>query len=178
MNQPGVDPITLSLDGPAPELRISGDMARRGLLVAPVIVLVVGLIWGWAGVTSALFGLALVLGNFLLSAALIAVTARISVGLMMGAILFGYLIRLGIIFAAVWIVKDEAWISIPALAATIIVAYLGLLVWELKHVSISLSHSGLKADRPGRLDTEQITTTNHTGMNHSGSNHSDSSTTT
>lgn len=63
---------------------------------------------------------------------------------MMGAILFGYLLRLGLIFAAVWVVRDAAWISFPALGATIIITHLGLLVWELKYVAISLAYPGLK----------------------------------
>ena len=78
----------------------------------------------------------------------IAMTARISLGLMMFAVLFGYLIRLGLIFLAVWMVKEEAWISLPALGATIIVTHLGLLVWELKYVALSLAHPGLKPARP------------------------------
>ena len=52
--------------------------------------------------------------NFALAAGIIAVTARICLGLMMGAVLFGYLIRLGLIFLAVYLVKDAGWISLPA----------------------------------------------------------------
>ena len=70
--------------------------------------------------------------------------AALVVGVMMGAVLFGYLLRLGLIFLAVWVVQDAAWISFPALGATIIVTHLGLLVWEMKHVSLSLAHPGLK----------------------------------
>ena len=86
--------------------------------------------------------------NFLLSALLISSTAKISLGLMMGATLFGYLIRLGLIMLAVLLVKDASWISLPALGATIIVTHLGLLLWELKYVAISLAHPGLKPARP------------------------------
>jgi hypothetical protein len=146
-----VDPMAMRLEGPSPEVRISRDIVRRGLIAAPVLLAVAGLIWGSSGAWSAAYGLALVLANFAGSAALIAVAARISVGLMMAATLFGYLIRLAIIFIAVWIVKDAAWISIPALGATIIVTHLGLLFWELKYVAISLSHSGIEADRPSTI---------------------------
>ena len=75
---------------------------------------------------------------------LIAGAAKISIGLMMGATLFGYLIRLGLIFLAVWFVKDAGWISLPALGSTIIVTHLGLLFWEMKYVALSLAHPGLK----------------------------------
>jgi hypothetical protein len=151
-----VDPISIALSGPAPEVEIARDIARRGVLVAPVIIGVAWLIWGPPGAWSALFAVALILGNFIVSAGLIAITARISLGLMMGAILFGYLIRLGIVFSAVWIVRDQPWISIPALAAAIIVTYLGLLVWEMKYVSITMSHSGLRSTRPAPRATEEI----------------------
>ena len=117
---------TTALTGPAPEVGVTKDMVRRGLVVAPLIVLV----------------------NFSLAAALVATTARISLGLMMGAVLFGYLIRLGLIFLAVFLVKDSGWISLPALGATIIVTHLGLLIWEMKYVALSLAHPGLKPTHP------------------------------
>ena len=87
------------------------------------------------------------LANFALAAGFIAATIRISLGLMMGAVLFGYLIRLGLIFVAVYLVKDASWISLPALGASIIVTHLGLLFWELKYVAMSLAHPGLKPAR-------------------------------
>jgi hypothetical protein len=142
-----VDTAFVSVDGPAPEVGISRDIARRGLMVAPVLIAIAAVIWGTAGAWSAAYGIALILANFAGSAVLIAGAAKISLGLMMGAIMFGYVIRLAIIFLAVWLVRDAAWISLPALGATIIVTHLGLLVWELKYVAISLAHSGVEADR-------------------------------
>ena len=135
-------------DGPDPEVSVSRDMIRRGLLVAPLIIAVCGVIWGVDGALSAAYGIAIVLVNFGLAAGTIAWTARISIGLMMGATLFGYLIRLGLIFLAVWIVRDASWISFPALGSTIIVTHLGLLFWEMKYVALSLSQPGLKSTRP------------------------------
>jgi hypothetical protein len=41
-------------------------------------------------------------------------------------------------------VHDAGWISLPLLGATIIVTHLGLLVWELKYVAMSLAFPGLK----------------------------------
>lgn len=136
------------LDGEPVELQVTTDMVKRGLIIAPLIILVNALIWGANGAWSAAFAIGIVLVNFLLSAALISYTAKISLGLMMGATLFGYLIRLGLIMLAVLLVKDASWISLPALGTTIIVTHLGLLVWELKYVAISLAHPGLKPARP------------------------------
>lgn len=141
-------PFTTRLEGPAPEVSVSRDIVRRGLIVAPVLVAICGVIWGVDGAWSSAYAIAIVLINFGLAAALIAVTARISLTLMMAAILFGYLIRLGLIFLAVFLVRDASWISLPALGTSIIVTHLGLLIWEMKYVAISLAHPGLKPARP------------------------------
>lgn len=146
MTEPSL--ITTRDDGPAPEVHVSRDMITRGLVVAPVLIAVCAVIWGGDGAWSAAYGIALVLVNFALAALTIAASARISLGLMMFATLFGYLIRLGLIFLAVYLVKDASWISLPALGATIIVTHLGLLAWELKYVALSLAHPGLKPAPP------------------------------
>lgn len=142
-----VDPVMIRFDGPAPEVGVSNDMIKRGLLVAPLLIAVCTVIWGADGAWSSAYGIAIVLANFALAAGLIAGAARISLGLMMAATLFGYLIRLGLIFLAVFLVKDASWISLPALGSTIIVTHLGLLFWEMKFVALSLAHPGLKPDR-------------------------------
>jgi hypothetical protein len=141
------DVFTTRFDGPAPEVTVSRDMIKRGLIAAPIIIAVCGVIWGGDGAWSAAYGIAIVLANFAIAAAIIAMTARISIALLMSATLFGYLIRLGLIFLAVYLVKDASWISLPALGATIIVTHLGLLFWELKYVALSLAHPGLKPAR-------------------------------
>ena len=139
--------MVTQLDGEPVEVKVSADMVKRGLLVAPLLIGVAWLIWGVDGAWSAAFAIGLVLLNFALSAALIAYTAKISLGLMMGATLFGYLVRLGLILLAVLLVRDAGWISLPALGATIIVTHIGLLAWELKYVALSLAHPGLKPAR-------------------------------
>jgi hypothetical protein len=144
----GKPAIVTQLDGEPVEIKVSADMVKRGLFAAPVLIAICAVIWGADGARSAAFAIVLVLLNFLLSAVLISSTAKISLGLMMGATLFGYLIRLGLIMLAVLLVKDAGWISLPALGATIIVTHLGLLLWELKYVAITLAHPGLKPARP------------------------------
>ncbi len=136
--------FTTRLEGPSPEVDVSKDLSKRGLIVAPVIIAICGVIWGGNGAWSSAYGVAIVLANFLLAATIIATMARISLTMMLGGVLFGYLVRLGLIFLAVWLVKDSGWISPPALGATILVTHLGLLVWELKYVALSLAYPGLK----------------------------------
>ena len=128
-------PFVTRLEGPAPEVGISKDLIKRGLIVAPVLIAICGVIWGADGALSALFAIALVLVNFAVSAGIVSATAKIS---------------LGLILLAVILVKDASWISRPALGAAIIVTHLGLLAWELKYLAISLAHPGLKPARPTR----------------------------
>jgi hypothetical protein len=146
-------PFTTRLEGPAPEAGISKDLVRRGLMVSPVAIAVFGVFWGWNGALSCAYGLALVLVNFAAAAVLVSTTARISLGLMMGAALFGYLVRLSLIFLAVYLVRDAGWVELVPLGVTIIVAHLGLLAWEFKYVSATLAFPGLKpsADSPRSL---------------------------
>lgn len=147
------DLLITRVDGPAPEMEVSRDIVKRGLIVAPVLIALGLVIWGANGAWSTAYGIAIILTNFALAAALVTFTARISVGVMMGAVLFGYLARLALIFAAVWFVQDATWISFPALGATIIITHLGLLMWEMKHVSLSLAHPGLKPSAPTSTTT-------------------------
>ena len=128
----------------APEFAVSRDMVRRGLLVAPVFLVVSGVIWGTEGVSGSAYGLAIVLVNFIFAAGIITITAPRSLPLLMGSVMVGYVARLGLIFIAVLPVRDSTWISIPSLCATMLMTHLGLLVWELRHVSMSLAYPGLK----------------------------------
>jgi hypothetical protein len=136
--------LTTRLDGPAPEREVSHDMVRRGLYVAPVLIAACAAIWGMDGLVGAVCGLALVLVNYLVSAALMSVTAKISLAVMMGAVLFGFLFRFGLVALAIFLVRDASWISLMAFGLTIIVTHLGLLFWELRFVSASLAFPGLK----------------------------------
>ena len=147
--------MTTRLEGPAPELEISRDMIRRGLIASPVLIAICGAIWGMDGVWSSAYGIALVLVNFAIAAGLIAVTVRISLALMMGAMMFGYLLRLGILFLAYFLVKDYGWVSRPALGSTLIVTHLGLLLWELKYVAASLAYPGLKPPKSNQNSSKQ-----------------------
>lgn len=128
----------------APEFAVSRDMVRRGVMVAPILLLVSGVIWGMRGVTGSAYGLAIVLVNFLFAAGIITITAPRSLPLLMGSVMVGYVARLGLMFIAVLPVRHSSWISIPSLCATMLVTHLGLLVWELRHVSMSLAYPGLK----------------------------------
>ena len=136
-----------AIDGPAPAFEIALDITKRALVWAPIAIIACAAIWGTAGATSAAYALAIVILNFLLSAWLLQVAGRISPVAMGGAALFGYLIRLGLIFLAVMLVKDASWIELVPLGLVLIATHLGLLFWELHYVSGSMAYPGLKPRR-------------------------------
>lgn len=141
--------ITLRDDGPAVEMEVARDLVRRGLWAAPALIALFGVIWGLNGALSTAYAIVLVGANFLLAAAMLAWTARISIPLMMGTALFGYLLRLGLIFLAVWLVRDASWVAIVPLCLAIIITHLGLLFWEMRYVSATLAFPGLKPATKG-----------------------------
>ncbi|MCY3923974.1 MAG: ATP synthase subunit I [bacterium] len=130
----------------APERRVAVDIARRGLLAGPPLVLFCGLAWGLDGLWSSLLGLGLVLLNFLAGAAIIGLCARISPAVLMGGVLGGYILRLGIITAVVVPIRNAGWFDAVPFAVVLLVLHIGLLIWESRHVAASLAHPDL---RPG-----------------------------
>jgi hypothetical protein len=132
---------------PAYEGEIASDLVRRVLIVTPLVLLAAGVVSGIDGLLSAAIGLVLVALNFLASARLITWTARISPGAVMGAVLGGYVLRLGVLFGIALALDNVSWIDIGVLLLTIAVVHLALLTWETRHVSLTLGYPGLK---PGR----------------------------
>jgi hypothetical protein len=132
------------MTGPAPEAQIAKHLSKLATAAAPFLLFIGFLFWGTKGLMSVGFGLALVILNFLASAGLMTVTARISMAMLMAGVLFGFLIRFALISLAVWLVKDVWWVELLPLGLTLIVTHLGLLFWEMRYVSASLAFPGLK----------------------------------
>lgn len=130
--------------GPAPERQVAKDLVKRGAIALPVAMLVGLLFWGTPGLASVAFAGSLILFNFWVAALLLGWAARISLGLLMGVALFGFLIRLAVLSGIVLAVRDQPWVEPVPLGITIVVAQLGLLFWETKFVSASLAFPGLK----------------------------------
>lgn len=138
------DPTSLApIEGPPVERMIVRDMLRRGW---PALLLLVGLggFWGLDGVPSAAFGVAVAVGNGLLAAAMVSGAARVSLGLLYAAALGGYLVRLGLITVVVLIVVQQEWVEVVPLSFALVIAHLGLFVWEARFVSTQLAFPGLK----------------------------------
>ena len=132
---------------PPVERQVAFDMIRRGAPVLPLVIVAAGLIWGRNGALSAAFAVGVVLVNLVISAALMGWAARISPGVLMATVLFGFLVRMLLVTAAVVAVKDLDWVNLMALAVSLLVTHLGLLVLETRHVSASLAFPSLKPHR-------------------------------
>ena len=152
MNAPS-NPLSMSMQGPSPAIEVAKDLARRGVMIAPVAIMIGAAIWGADGAASVAYALAIVVVNFLLAAWSLGWAARISLALMGGVALFGFLIRLGLITLAVLLVRNASWVELVPLGLTLITTHLGLLFWEMRFVSASLAFPGLKP-KPG-LDAAQ-----------------------
>lgn len=126
------------------ESRIARDLARHGLYVAPLAIVGVGI---WRGVdagAAVAIALALVIGNFLLSAAVIGAAARRSPELLMGVALISFLVRFVVLTGIGIGFKELDLVDWPVFCITLVVSYLGLLFWELRSISVSLASPGLK----------------------------------
>ena len=142
------DGIALA-DVPPVERELARDMVRHGLVVAPILLLVCGAVWGWVGVSSCAYGLALVFANFLLAAGMLSWAARFGSSALLATALGGFLLRMLLLVLAISVVKDQTWIDLAPLGATILVTYLGLLFWETRYVSATLAFPGLKPRTKG-----------------------------
>ena len=129
---------------PEVEREIAFDMLKRGVWLAPVVVLASAMIWGVEGAASALLAIAVVTVNLVIAALALSWAAKISLTAIMAVALGGFALRMGLVVAVLFGVRDADWLNMTALAILILVTHLGLLFWELRYVSASLAFPGLK----------------------------------
>ena len=133
---------------PPVEKRIAVDLVRHGLLIAPAVVLIAGLIRGVDGAASAALGLAVCLLNFLAAAVSLEWGTRRSGNALFAVALGGFLFRMvSIVIVMVVAQALFGWVDILVLGLTLFITHLGLLFWELRSVSFSLAAPGLRRDR-------------------------------
>jgi hypothetical protein len=133
---------------PQVERDIALDLVKHGLLLAPVVVLVAGLVSGWDGTASAAIAFGIVCLNFTLAALSVGWAAKISPVMVGGVALGGYVVRLGLILVALVLLRHVSWIVLPWLGFTLVGAHLVLLFWEMRYVSMSLAAPGLRPRVP------------------------------
>jgi hypothetical protein len=131
-------------DAPPVERALAFDMLKRGVWLAPVVLIAATAIWGTAGASSAGLAIALVFVNLLLAAVSLSWAASRSLTLLMAMALGGFVVRMGLVTVVLLLVKDASWVDLTALGVTVLVTHLGLLFWELRYVSASLAFPALK----------------------------------
>ena len=131
--------------GPAPEKAVAKDLVRRGLLVLPI-ALAIGFV-GWGSTASPRWPSPTPWCWSTSSSPPPCSPGPLAspYGLLMGVSLFGFLIRIGLITAAVLLVRDmQLGRARSRWASRSIITHLGLLFWETRYVSASLAFPGLK----------------------------------
>jgi hypothetical protein len=126
------------------ETELAGDMVKRALPAAPIIVLAALVLGGASGAWSAALGVVVVAANFLLAAFSLSWAARVSPVALMATALGGFLVRMALLTAVILVVRHASWINLSAFAITILATHLGLLFWEMRYVGASLAFPGVK----------------------------------
>ena len=93
----------------------------------------VALFWltrGTEGALAALLGVAIVVGNFLLSGAILSISARISLAVYHAAALIGFFLRLGLITLTMLLIAQLVDIDRMAFGISVVVVYLALVTLE------------------------------------------------
>jgi hypothetical protein len=110
------------------------QLLRHGILVAPLLV-AIALWWrGGDGAWSAAFGLTLATLNLLVAAGSLEWAAGVSLTAVGAVALGGYVVRLGVLSGVVLGIRNLGWVDLPALGVSLVVAHLGLLVWEARSI--------------------------------------------
>ncbi len=122
-----------------PERAMAADMARLGMILGPVFVLIGTIFWQLDGFLSSVLAFALVLGNFALGAMIIDRAAVISPTALTGAVLGGFIARLLLLTVIVVPMRNLSWFEAIPFGLTLVGGHLGLLAWESQRVASSLS---------------------------------------
>jgi len=112
------------------EVALARDIVKRALLVGPVGVGVAWAIRGPGGALAAFLGVAIVVGNFLLSGWLLSTAMKISLGAYHAAALFGFVLRLALIAGAMFAVAALFEVDRYAMGIAAVGSYLVLLTLE------------------------------------------------
>jgi len=136
--------LNLAPQTPEVETQIAHDLVKKIAIIAPLALLAVGLWRGVDGALGVLFGLAVVAANFLVGAALLSWAARISPTAMAGAAMGGYIVRMFGIVVIALLVRNLAFVDFKVFVFTIAFTHIALLFWELRSVSLTMAHPGLK----------------------------------
>ena len=112
------------------EARLALKIVKRGLVVGPIAVGIAWAIRGPEGALAAAIGVAIVVGNFLLSGWILSRALKISLGVYHAAALFGYVLRLALIAGVMFGVAALFEVDRYAMGIAAVGSYLVLLTLE------------------------------------------------
>ena len=123
----------------ASDRRPEGVMVRRAV-AAGALALPVAAAGGWAagdadGALSAALGIAIVVANFAAHGLSLAWAAGVSIPVLQGVALGGFVVRMGVIVAAIVLLDRTAFFSPAIFGIAVVVGTLGLLGYEAKLVA-------------------------------------------
>ena len=145
----------MNFDAPPPsiekiEREIAVDLAKKAAIVAPIVVIGLGIWRGPDAALGAFLALALVVVNFLASAAILGWAAKHAPHALAGVAMLSFLGRLVVITIIGAGIKQLDFVDFTVFAITLVISYLALLFWELRSISLTLAHPGLKP-KPGQF---------------------------
>jgi hypothetical protein len=112
------------------ELSLARDIVKRALVVGPVAVGIAWAIRGPGGALAAAIGVAIVVANFLLSGWILSRALKISLSVYHAAALFGFVLRLALIAAAMFATAALFDVDRYAMGIAAVGSYLVLLTLE------------------------------------------------
>jgi len=145
----------VNFDAPPPSIEkierdIAVDLAKKAAIVTPIVVIGLGVWRGPDAALGAFLALALIVGNFFASAAILGWTAKHAPHALAGVAMLSFLGRLLIITIIGAGIKQLDIVDFPVFGITLVVSYLALLFWEMRSISLSLAYPGLKP-KPGQF---------------------------
>ena len=129
---------------PPVELLMARSIARRAVIVGPLMLVLFGVLRGFGGAVAAAIGVAIVTAYYLLTGLMMSRLARISLGAYHAGALFGFVVRLGLIAATMLAVVALFEVDRLALGLTVISTYVVLLLWE----AAALGSTSGRSNRP------------------------------
>jgi hypothetical protein len=112
------------------EVRMVNRMAKRGLLVAPVVIAILWAINGPRWGLSAGVGLGLAIGNLILASRIIGAVAQNSPQLLLPAGMVAFALGLAVLAAVAFALRAADAVDFTVMGITLVAAHLVLVLWE------------------------------------------------
>ena len=140
---------------PDHENEIARDLALRTLIATPIVLLVAGVLEGWAGVFGAALGLVVVAANFLVLARLMSTGAKAGAQATAFAAMLSYTVMIIVITLMAVILRGISQIDVASFVVTIAVVHLALLFLELPKLGLTPGAPGLKPRPLAQTDAKK-----------------------